>query len=77
MDIQSRKINFVQEFLKLQNEELITLFEKLLLDKKDESKLKPMRLEDFYKDIESSILDSENDKVTDAISLKEKIKQWN
>ena len=49
MDIQSRKNNFVQEFLKLQNEELITLFEKLLLDNKDESTFKPMSLEDLYK----------------------------
>lgn len=30
MDIQTRKIAFVQKFLKLQNEELISKFEKLM-----------------------------------------------
>lgn len=30
MDIQTRKIEFVQKFLKLQNEELISKFEKLM-----------------------------------------------
>ena len=77
MDIQSRKINFVQEFLKLQNEELITVFEKILLDKKNESKLKPMSLEDFYNDIKLALDDSKNNKVIKAVDLKEKIKQWN
>ena len=30
MDIQTRKIEFVRDFLKMQNEELLTLMEKLL-----------------------------------------------
>ena len=34
MDIESRKINFVQEFLRLQNEEKITGLEHLLRTKK-------------------------------------------
>lgn len=37
MDIQSRKLEFIQEFLKLQNEEAIERFEKLLrIEKKSD-----------------------------------------
>lgn len=35
MDIQSRKIEFVQEFLKIQSEDIIAQFEKLLKKKKE------------------------------------------
>jgi len=38
MDIQTRKIAFVQEFLKLQNEDLISRFEKLLRTEKSSKK---------------------------------------
>lgn len=37
MDIQTRKIEFIQEFLKLQNDELIAKFERLLKKEKDSS----------------------------------------
>jgi len=33
MDIQSRKLEFIQDFLKLQSEEVIAQFEKLLKKK--------------------------------------------
>ena len=49
MDIQSRKIEFIQEFLKLQSEEVISRLEKLL--KKEAEKirpdLKPMTVEEL------------------------------
>ena len=39
MDLQSRKIGFVQAFLKLQSEEVVTQLEKLL--KKETKKIQP------------------------------------
>ena len=49
MDIQSGKIEFIQEFLKLQSEEVISRLEKLL--KKEAEKirpdLKPMTVEEL------------------------------
>lgn len=37
MDIETRKIEFVQEFLKLQNEEVISRFEEILKKEKKSS----------------------------------------
>lgn len=47
IDLQSRKIEFVQAFLKLQSDEVIIQLEKLLKKetKKIQSDLKPMKVE--------------------------------
>ena len=55
MDIQSRKIEFVQEFLKLQSEEVISRLEKLL--KKETAKtleLKPFTMEQLHARLDKS-----------------------
>jgi hypothetical protein len=58
MDIQTRKIEFVQEFLKLQNEELIARLESLLRSSKSKNgDLKPMTTEE----LNDRILKSEQD----------------
>ena len=65
MDIQTRKIEFIQEFLKLQNEELISKFEKILKkEKKSSSKLieNPMTKEILNDRIEKSELDFKNER---------------
>ena len=57
MDIQTRKIEFVQQFLKLQNEEIITQFEKLLkkrLSSDIDDQLKPMSIEELNLRIDKS-----------------------
>ena len=79
MDLEIRKISFVQEFLRIDNEEIISGLEKILRSRKTElyeADLKPMLLEDFNADIEKSLTDSENDRVTSAKNLKEEIKKW-
>lgn len=77
MDIHARKIAFIQEFLKLQNEELISLFEKLLRsDKKQEKEYNPMSIEEFYNRIEKSIEDAENGKLTNSNDLITEIEKW-
>jgi len=75
MDIQTRKIEFIQAFLKLQNEKVILLFENLL---KSETKrdLSPMRIEEFNERVDRSVFDSENDNVTETKSLLKEIKEW-
>jgi hypothetical protein len=75
MDIQTRKISFIQEFLRIQNEEIISSLEKLLKVRKSEFFAKeniPMDLEQFNKEIDQAIIDSENDNVIKATDLKAK-----
>jgi hypothetical protein len=61
MDLQTRKTAFVQEFLKLQSEELIAQFESLL-KKKTEKNLKPMSETDLNARIDQSENDFKNGK---------------
>jgi hypothetical protein len=79
MDIQTRKINFVQEFLRLRNIKLIEKLEKILLEdkaKEYEANLKPMSVDNFNKMIDKSIDDSKQGKVVNARELKESVKKW-
>jgi hypothetical protein len=78
MDLQARKISFVQEFLRLKNEEIISGLESMLKKKKSEiyeNELKPMSLENFNKEIDQALKDSENDRVIKATDLKSKFKK--
>jgi hypothetical protein len=79
MDLQTRKISFVQEFLKLQNEEIISLFEKLLRKERKKissKKLEPMTLEEFNKRIDLSLEDSEKGRLTESNELLSEIEKW-
>jgi hypothetical protein len=79
MDLERRKITFVQEFLRLQNEEIIGGLENLLRKKKIElleKKLSPMSIEQFNHEIDQSLSDSENERIVSATDLKEKVKKW-
>ncbi|WP_396172391.1 hypothetical protein [Flavobacterium sp.] len=65
MDIQSRKIEFVQAFLKLQSEEVISQFENLLKMKstselEQEPSFKPMSIKEFNERIDKSENDFKN-----------------
>lgn len=74
MDIQTRKIEFVQEFLKVQSEELISRLESILKNRNDE--LNPFTIDEFNARIDESLKDSENDRVTESDELLAEIKQW-
>ena len=79
MDLQTRKISFIQEFLNFQNEEIILRFEKLLKKEKKRitsNNLNPMTLEEFNKRIDKSIDDSVNDRVTESNQLLSEIEKW-
>jgi hypothetical protein len=79
MDIQTRKINFVQEFLRLRNTKLIEKLERILLEDKAkyyEANLEPMSIDNFNKMIDKSIEDTKQGNVMNARELKESVKKW-
>jgi hypothetical protein len=78
MDLQARKISFVQEFLRLKNEEIISSLESMLKNRKSEfyeRDLKSMSLDKLNKEIDQALEDSENDRVIKATDLKSKFKK--
>jgi uncharacterized protein YjaZ len=79
MDIQTRKINFVQEFLRLRNTKLIEKLERILLEDKSkdyEANLKPLSIDNLNKMIDISIEDAKQGNVINARELKESVKKW-
>jgi hypothetical protein len=79
MDLQSRKIEFVQEFLKLQSEEVISMFESMLkkeIKNSDEQNLVPMSIEEFNARIDRSMSDSKNGRLIKSSDLKAKMEKW-
>jgi lipoate-protein ligase A len=77
MDLQTRKLNFIQDFLKLESEKTIAQFEKLLRNTAaNEEELKPMTVDEFHKRINKSLEDVKNGKVTDANDLLTEIEKW-
>jgi hypothetical protein len=79
MDIQARKIEFIQQVLKLQNENSITRLENALIQEtreQHEENLEPMSVEDLSNRIDQSMDDSENDRVYSMDQLKSTISEW-
>ena len=79
MDIQSLKINFVQEFLRLKNEQIIkSLVERLREKKKKlyEAELKPLTQKEFTKMIDQAEADAKQGRLTEVNSLKKDIDNW-
>ncbi len=70
MDLQTRKIEFVQAFLKLQSEEVISQFESLLKNKSAKEKpIKPMSIDELNFRIDKS----ENDFKTGKFKTTEQL----
>jgi hypothetical protein len=77
MDLQTRKIAFVQDFLKLESEKVIVQFEKLLQKQTDSNAtLEPMNVADFQKRINQSLSDSNEGKLTSSEHFLEEIAEW-
>ena len=79
MDIQTQKIAFVQEFLKLQSEEVISRLEKIL--RKEEStaatqEIEPMSIEEFNETLNEEIIDSGVVGEDTVTRLKESAEKW-
>lgn len=71
MDIQSRKIEFVQSFLGLQSEKMVAEFEKLLKKSKkiEAQDVKPLSVEELNKRISTSEKDFENKRFKTSAQL--------
>lgn len=79
MDLEARKISFVQEFLRLQNEEIVSGLEKLLRKRKAElveQNFKPMTMKQYESEIDQAMEDSKNGRMIKATDLKTKIQEW-
>jgi hypothetical protein len=79
MDIQTKKINFIQEFLRLNDEELINKLDSLLkLEKKKKFQQEPKSYseDEFNAIINKSEKDSKEGKVISASDLKNDIDTW-
>lgn len=77
MDLEARKIAFVQEFLRLQNEEIVSGLESLLRKRKAElieQELKPMTMAQYNSEMDQATEDSKNGKMIKASDLKPKSK---
>jgi len=75
MSIETRKLSFIQEFLRIQNEEIVIGLENLLKKRRSEqyeNELKPIDIEQLNSEIDQALNDSENDRVIKATKLKEK-----
>ena len=79
MDIETRKIEFIQKFLKIQNEEVISRLENMLrkeIKSSDKDELKPMTVEELNTRIDKSMDDSKKGRIVEASDLKAKIEKW-
>ncbi len=79
MDIQARKVHFVQEFLRVADDELVTKLEKLLNNerkKKIDEEMRPMTSKEFNEIIDKSEDDFDNGRVTEARNLLRQIDTW-
>ncbi|MGB5942335.1 MAG: hypothetical protein WBG71_05590 [Leeuwenhoekiella sp.] len=79
MDLESRKLSFIQKFIDVQDEDIVTGLEDLLKRQKAkfyEDNLKPMSIEQLNSNIDHSLEDSLKGRVISAIDLKEKVKGW-
>ncbi|HEU4554002.1 MAG TPA: hypothetical protein VFS25_14260 [Chitinophaga sp.] len=79
-NLQARKINFIQNFLCIQNEAVIRRFKNML--RMEQSKLTaedlsyPMSLEELNTVIDQAEKDDRNGRLTSANDLKKEIDNW-
>lgn len=79
MDLQTRKLHFIQDFLKYSNSGILDKFEEMLKlerAKTFEKEIKPMTLSQYEYRISKAIEDSKNNKVKGAHTLKKEIATW-
>jgi hypothetical protein len=79
MDLQTRKLNLIQELLHVGNEEVVTKLEKILRTERKtqfEKNLSPMSEEEFNRSIDNSESDIKNGHTTTARDLKKDVASW-
>lgn len=79
MDIQSRKIQFIQEFLKYADTSILDKFEVLLKQERQkefEKEIIPMTIKEYEGRINKAFEDVKNNRVKSARKLKTEITTW-
>jgi len=79
MDIGTRKLSFVREFLRISDEELIVKLEQLLRSERNKrisKELSPLTMDEFNKMIDESEEDFINGRVTEARDLLKRVESW-
>lgn len=79
MDLQTRKLKFVKEFLNIQNEDIVDRFEKMLKkveNRGHEKEFEPMTLDEFNRRIDQSMVDSKNGNLSTMEELLKEIEGW-
>ncbi len=72
MNLEARKIEFIQDFLKIKNEEVISRLEKIMIEEKNVSNdqlFKPMTQEELDKRIDQSESDFLNKRFKNSTEL--------
>ena len=80
MDIQTKKLHFVQEFLRLRDEGIVDKLNKLLRSekkKKLEKEIKQFSEQELNDIIDLAEYDASNSRITSAQNLKNEIDSWN
>ena len=80
MDLQTRKLELIKEFLKVQSEDVISRLENILRKegiKSEKEEIKPMTIEEFNSRIDQSMEDSKKGRLVEADELKSKMNKWN
>lgn len=79
MDIQARKLNLIQEFLRITDEKMIDRIESVIRSeesKQQERDLCPMSLDEFHEMIDKSKLNKADRRVISHNELKNRVKTW-
>jgi hypothetical protein len=79
MDLQSRKIQFIQEFLKYANSSILDKMEELLRQERNkefEKEIKPMTLGEYEHRIDTAFEDVKNNRIKSVRQLKNEIATW-
>lgn len=76
MNLEIRKIDFLQKFLALNDEALLSSLEELLYSETDNKNLKPMTIAELNSRIDKSMDDSNNNRLTSTSDLIDEIEKW-
>lgn len=79
MNIEARKLSFIQDYLRIDNEKILSAVENFFYKTKSEQfeeNLKPMSMQEFNEEIDKALEDETNGRLTKAEDLKERINQW-
>ena len=79
MNIQARKLNLIEDFLRISDERIIEKLESFIrIEKKKqyEKELKPMALKEFHEMIDQAKQDKAEGRVISHEELKKRIKSW-